>query len=91
MRLLRPGGRLVFVERDDIAGKSSEPGGEPAFVVMLRESSGIIAVQAEGDGGIVYGAAIKDPDAPQARGPSGGSRGDGLSRQQRRAKQKRKQ
>ena len=92
MRLLQPGGRLVFCEREDCAGAGASGDSEPEFVSLLRGTPGFVAVQAEEDGGIIFGAAIKDPDAPpDSRGPSGrepGGEGSSLSRKQRRAKRK---
>jgi hypothetical protein len=89
MRLLQPGGRLVFCERDDCAGAGASAENEPELVSLLRGTPGFVAVQAEDDGGVIFGAAIKDPDAPpDLRGPSGSGDGSSLSRKQRRAKRK---
>ena len=89
MRLLQPGGRLVFCERDDCAGAGASAKNEPELVSLLRGTPGFVAVQAEDDGGVIFGAAIKDPDAPpDLRGPSGSGDGSSLSRKQRRAKRK---
>ena len=89
MRLLQPGGRLVFCERDDCAGAGASADNEPELVSLLRGTPGFVAVQAEDDGGVIFGAAIKDPDAPpDLRGPSGSGDGSSLSRKQRRAKRK---
>mgnify|MGYP002830954788 CR=1 FL=1 len=58
MRLLQPGGRLVFCERDDCAGAGASAENEPELVSLLRGTPGFVAVQAEDDGGVSKNVAL---------------------------------